>query len=81
MGEGVEQWSPGDEVVINTALVPAPRKLVFQIRISAINTGRFFSSGASRKWVSIACAPESRRSKPFIPIASAIGKPTADHSE
>ena len=39
------------------------------------------SGGASRKWTSISRAPASRSSNTFMPVASAMGSPTADHSE
>ena len=37
--------------------------------------------GVASTWASMSAAPASRRSKPSIPMASAIGKPTADQSE
>ena len=58
-----------------------PWKLVFHTCSKASSTGRFFSSGASRKWRSTQCAPANNASKPSRPRASATGSPAALHSE
>ena len=41
----------------------------------------FLSTGASRKWRSIACAPASSSRNRSMPAAIATGSPIADHSE
>mgnify|MGYP001765045447 CR=1 FL=1 len=58
-----------------------PRMLAFQTSSSPSTTGRLRSAGAPAKCSSMARAPASSSSKRPMPTASAMGSPTADHSE
>jgi hypothetical protein len=58
-----------------------PWKLRYQTSSRPRRTGRFCASGAVRKCWSMACAPASSSRKPWAPMAMAIGRPMADHSE
>jgi hypothetical protein len=53
----------------------------FQKSTSASSTGRFRSSGVSRKWWSMLAAPARSSAKLSQPQRIAIGSPTGDQSE
>ena len=61
--------------------LPKPQKLRFHTSSSPSRIGRFCASGAEKKCASIACAPCSIWRNCSAPMAIAIGRPMADHSE
>mmetsp|Transcript_23210 Transcript_23210/g.76230 ORF Transcript_23210/g.76230 Transcript_23210/m.76230 type:complete len:245 (-) Transcript_23210:914-1648(-) len=62
----------------STARAPRPRKLTFQTPRSAMTAGTFRSSGAVKKWSSMAWAPSRKRRGLSLPRASASGSRPGD---